>query len=235
MRKSTVIACGVLLLALPVLGQVMEITRGTAYIGKLETTDLNLSGTFTQNAFTRASAGTLAIADTTATGVSICNSAACDSILIGNNADADTITIGDVTDTAVSITDDNWSVSAGGVATFAHLRAVAGNTLTAADVNLTKANIQAAGVWLVDTTANIVDVDFANDAVLDAADIGSVKKFIVSVGGTNELTVTAGASGVTTLMNIQQGAGASCEDVNDSIEVTVLGTAAARVETFCAD
>ncbi len=47
--------------------------------------------------------GTLTIADATSTGVSICNSASCDSINIGTNADADTITIGDSTDTALKL------------------------------------------------------------------------------------------------------------------------------------
>ncbi len=46
-----------------------------------------------------ASAGTLSIGNSTATAVSICNSAACDTITIGSNADADTITVGDSNDT----------------------------------------------------------------------------------------------------------------------------------------
>ncbi len=45
------------------------------------------------------SAGTLTIGNSTATAVSICNSANCDTVTIGNNADADTITIGDSLDT----------------------------------------------------------------------------------------------------------------------------------------
>lgn len=44
-------------------------------------------------------AGTLTVGDAVSTGVSICNSAACDTISIGTNADADTINIGDSTDT----------------------------------------------------------------------------------------------------------------------------------------
>ena len=46
-----------------------------------------------------ATAGALAIGNTTATSVSICNSAACDTLTLANNADADTVTIGDSLDT----------------------------------------------------------------------------------------------------------------------------------------
>jgi hypothetical protein len=46
-----------------------------------------------------ASAGALSIGNTTATSVSICNSANCDTIDIGTNADADVISVGDASDT----------------------------------------------------------------------------------------------------------------------------------------
>jgi len=44
------------------------------------------------------SAGALNIGNTTATSLSLCNSAACDTLDIGTNTDADTITIGDTLD-----------------------------------------------------------------------------------------------------------------------------------------
>lgn len=68
-----------------------------------------------------AAAGALSLGNVTATSVSVCNSATCDTITIGTNADADTITIGDSTDTTVSITDDNWSITAAGVGTLVNL------------------------------------------------------------------------------------------------------------------
>lgn len=45
-------------------------------------------------------AGVLAIGNTNATSLSLCNSTACDTISIGTNTDADTITIGEANDTA---------------------------------------------------------------------------------------------------------------------------------------
>lgn len=171
-----------------------------------------------------------------ATSVSICNSAACDTITIGSNADADTITIGDATDTAVSITDDSWSIGTDGIAKFAHLRTANNATLTAADVNLSKAQIQAAGFFPVDTTTNAVDVDFGDDAALDAVDIGAVKTFVVIVGhATQALTVTAGATGVTTITTHNATVGTTAEDVGDMIQCTVYATTKAACAVYAAD
>ncbi len=67
-------------------------------------------------------AGALTIGNTTATAVSICNSAACDTISIGNNADADTITIGDSPD-GLTISSSGFNLTSGGaisgISTFA--------------------------------------------------------------------------------------------------------------------
>ncbi len=60
-----------------------------------------------------ASAGALGIGNSTATSVSICNSAACDTITIGTNADADAISIGDATDT-FSLASTGLTVSTAG-------------------------------------------------------------------------------------------------------------------------
>lgn len=108
-----------------------------------------------------------------------------------------------------------------------------GATFTAADPNPSRATLRGASFFLVDTTANAVDLDFSDDADLEAADIGTEWIFIVSAGGTNALTVTNGASGVavTTLNAL----GATCEDVNDVYRC--VGTALEKVvcTTVCAD
>ncbi|MEZ4210184.1 MAG: tail fiber domain-containing protein [Patescibacteria group bacterium] len=59
------------------------------------------------------SAGALTIGNSTATSLSLCNSAACDTVTIGTNADADAITIGEVNDTVI-ITSANWSIDTNG-------------------------------------------------------------------------------------------------------------------------
>lgn len=179
-----------------------------------------------------ATATTLAIGNATATGVSICNSAACDTVTIGTNTDADTITIGESNDTT-SIVGSTWSVASTGIATFPHVRAKANAALTDAAVELTKAQFQASGYFPVDTTANAVDVEIAE--ALDAADIGVQKIFVVTTGGTNALTVTADGAGVTTVTTRALGAGSSCEDVNDWIRCTVIGAQVMYCESFCAD
>lgn len=66
-----------------------------------------------------------------------------------------------------------------GAQTIAHLRHVNGSTFTTADPNPSKAMLQAANFFLVDTTANAVDLDFADNAALDAEDIGSTWTFVV--------------------------------------------------------
>ena len=100
--------------------------------------------------------------------------------------------------------------------------------------DITVAELRAKQVFKVDTGAGAVDLDFANDAALDAADIGSQWRFFIGIGGTNALTVTAGASGVTTVKTIAVG-GAACEDVGDFIDVIAYSTTQASVVTYCAD
>ncbi|MFH1099198.1 MAG: hypothetical protein V1723_04775, partial [Candidatus Uhrbacteria bacterium] len=67
-------------------------------------------------------AGALELGKATATSIDLCNSAACDTIDIGNLAtdDADTINIGAALDNVI-ITDANWTISGVGVASFTDL------------------------------------------------------------------------------------------------------------------
>lgn len=101
-----------------------------------------------------------------------------------------------------------------------------------ADIN--KSTLHAQQYFRVHTVAGAVDLDFANDAALDAADVGSEWVFQVGDGGTNALTVTAGASGVTTVKTLAT-LGSTCEDVGDTIRVIAYSTTQASVITVCAD
>lgn len=76
--------------------------------GTIETT-----GSVLGNAIDRSSAGELTIGNTTATSVSICNSATCDILKLGDNADADTITLGDSLD-GLTIASTGLNVSSAG-------------------------------------------------------------------------------------------------------------------------
>ena len=61
----------------------------------------------------RTTAGALTIGNTTATSISLCNSASCDTISIGTNADADTINIGDSLD-GLTIASTAFNVNSSG-------------------------------------------------------------------------------------------------------------------------
>jgi hypothetical protein len=104
-------------------------------------------------------------------------------------------------------------------------------TAISASAELTKAALQTAMFWSVNTTGGAVDVDLAS-AAMDAADVGSRKTFAITAG-TNALTVTAG-TGITTVTTIAT-LGAACEDVGDFIECLVTSTSTATCVATCAD
>jgi len=109
-------------------------------------------------------AGALTIGNTTATSVSVCNSAACDTLLLGSNADADTITIGDAaSDTTslngltVAIDSGDWDITTTG--------AITGVAFDANGTGNSLSNVDNA-----DLTNDTIDFDKMVDAgALDAA------------------------------------------------------------------
>lgn len=145
----------------------------------------------------------------------------------------DVATPGTAEASKAAVLDANKGLSGLGIVQIGNVRLVNGATISAADPNPSRASLRAANFFLVDTTANAVDVDFSDDADLEAADLGTTWKFIVSAGGTNALTVTNGGSGVvvTTLNTL----GTSCEDVGDSITCTAYALEAIVCNTVCAD
>ncbi|TSC88693.1 MAG: hypothetical protein G01um10145_860 [Microgenomates group bacterium Gr01-1014_5] len=104
-----------------------DTTATTLSLGGAATTLLNLgngTGNYTAiNLGSSTGTHTINIAGTGATGIDTINigtgGTAADTINIGNGATANTIAIGSSSSTTVSITDNNWSVTAAGVATFA--------------------------------------------------------------------------------------------------------------------
>lgn len=197
-------------------GSVIDFSAATFTTGAVTT------GTVTTDAVAGATATTMTVGNTIATALSLGNSAACDTITIGTNTDADAITLGDWANDTVKL---EGAVS----------RPKSGTTLTTADTNLAKATLQAARFFLVDTASNAVDIDFADDAALDAADVGSTWMFVKTGAGTNAMTVTVGASGVTTVTNHTVGAAATAEDIGDFIRCTAYTTTAILCEISAAD
>ncbi len=108
-----------------------------------------------------------------------------------------------------------------------------GATFTAADPNPSRAALRANQVFLVDTTANAVDLDFSNDVDLLAIDIGTTWTFIISGGGTNALTITDGASGV--VVKRINSLGTTCEDVGDHFVCTAYALEGVTCAAHCAD
>jgi hypothetical protein len=118
------------------------------------------------------SAGALTLGNTTATSVSVCNSASCDTLSLGTNADADTISLGDASDT-VSLTASSWSLSSGGVLTLS-----AGSSQTTAlvitDTDYTN-SLSIADNDIIGTTAAIDFTNFdvsANGRITVAGGVG---------------------------------------------------------------
>jgi len=107
-------------------------------------------------------------------------------------------------------------------------------TAKTASGDISTAELGAYQLFKVDTTAGAVDLDFS-DSALGAALVGQEWKFLVTVGGTNALTITAGDAGVTTFATVQAGAGASCEDAGDFFIVVPYTTTAAKAWSFCTD
>ena len=146
---------------------------------------------------------------------------------------ADGLTAGTAAASKFALLDASKGIGDLGVVRMATRRAVAGTTFTTADPNPSRATLRANDFFLVDTSANVVDLDFSDDADLEAADLGTEWTFIVSAGGTNALTVTNGASGVvvTTLNTL----GTTCEDVSDMIKCTARALEAVSCYSICAD
>ena len=121
------------------------------------------------------------------------------------------------------------------ISEFRHIRHTSiGGSTWQATADITVAELQAGNFFKVNTNGAAVDLDFANDVALDEADIGSTWTFCVDIGGTNALTITAGASGVTTMKAIDL-KGTTCEDVGDCITVTAYSTTQGSAVTSCAD
>jgi len=119
-------------------------------------------------------AGALSFGNTTATSASICNSAACDTIGIGDNADADAITIGDASD-ALILNDVHWSISDAGLFLVA-----AGQGLTttgAGALNLGTATATSVAIGSGAVTAVTISTDGTGDAevVLPNDSIGAAE------------------------------------------------------------
>ena len=144
---------------------------------------LNSGTTGTINIGTDASAETINIGNT---------GAAVKTIAIGNNSQANTITIGDASATGVSITDNNWSVSTAGVASF-----ITGSTI--GSLTFTTNNISDSGALTINSTSGAL--------TLQSTTSGNI--VLNSAGGTIELQDNTNVTGAITATGAIQGGGAT--------------------------
>jgi hypothetical protein len=111
-------------------------------------------------------AGALALGNTNATSVSLCNSAACDTLSLGTNTDADTITIGESNDD-VSITDAQWSITAAGAASFTSIALNDDVDFTFATDGASSENFTIVSTHATDASLNVVGIQFTDSAAAD--------------------------------------------------------------------
>lgn len=180
-------------------------------------------------------AGALAIGNTNATSVSVCNSATCDTLTLGNNADADTITIGDSLDT-VSATSANWSITTAGLITTADDVAVNGGDFTSTsgtfnflDASGNSTTLEIGGVTT--DLANTISVA-TNSTSADTITIGNSNASSTvaitggddwSITGAGVLTLSASAAATTAVV-------ATDTDYTNALSVgdnNIIGTTAA--------
>jgi hypothetical protein len=132
-------------------------------------------------------AGALNLGNTNATSLSICNSAACDTVTIGSNTDADTITIGDAANDTVTINGSTVAISTGdwGISTTG---ALTGISLDANGTGNSVSNIE--GTDILD--GSISNADLTNSALTVTAGSGLTDGGSISLGGSATLNIGAG-------------------------------------------
>ena len=123
------------------------------------------------------------------------------------------------------------------ISEFRHVRLTNATTISGTqNYNLTAVELQANDFFPVSTTAPggaTLDIDIADDAAVSASDVGSEWTFMI-VTGSSAMTVTAGASGFTTVATINA-SGTTCEDAGDFIRCTASSTSKVTCLTVCAD
>ncbi len=201
--------------------------------------NITTTGSSLANGFDRSTAGALTFGNTTATSVSVCNSAACDTITLGTNADADTITIGDTLD-AFSLTSTGLNVSTSGgltgvaslntiatsasALTFAGAGTISSTTASAltvdsgstGTVNLgTGNNAKTVNVG-TGTAGNTINVG-TNNSVADAINIGSALDTVALTGNSGSSIIWNGVTISAAELALLDGHDVALVDTNDAV------------------
>jgi len=185
------------------------------------------------NDFDRATAGVLTMGDTNATSLSLCNSAACDTIDIANSSDADTINIGldatagDVISignsnaaTTLALTGgDSWSLDASGYLTLAN-----GLLLSSPFFSAIQSSA-ATGFNFLDNVGDTTAID------IGGVTINLANTVSIATNGTSADTVSIGSEHAASVMNLKSG----LISINDGLGIASainIGTGAAFEDTI---
>lgn len=190
---------------------------------------INLNDSVTTGSLTVSGTSMTATSATTIT----LGSTGADTITIGN-AGADTITIGNAASTGVSIVDNNWSVTAAGVATFITGTVIGSQTfttnniadsgaLTIASGSATALTLNAGNGRVAVATGDFLSLSVSGVAGAAAGDIwydSAAGKFKINEGGTtktlcNETNAGCGTAGGTTWDTIGDAAAAGAVAMAD--------------------
>ncbi len=163
------------------------------------TIDSGTTGTI--NIGTDASAETINIGNT---------GAAIKSILIGNNSQANTITIGDASTTTLSLTDNNWSISAAGViSTSGNISTTGSGTITSAGLLTGSAGLTVSGGAIsLNDSATTNTVSIGGGTTTGQITIGGTGTQTLAIGnGAGVKTVQLGSSNSTSTTTLLSGSG----------------------------
>jgi hypothetical protein len=201
----------------------------TSGFGSIDTGTDNITttGTVFGNAFDRSTAGALTFGNTNATSTSFCNSAACDTVTIATNGDADTVTIGEASD-SVSLTSANWSITSGGIATFASL-ALNGDldmqTFRILNIGNAGTDFDSSGGLTIASSGTLTANGplVANGNVTLGDNGGDT---LTLTGSSSSTFVLNGVTVDTTEFNFLDGHDAALVDTNDAVNTAITGTGA---------
>ncbi len=196
---------------------------------------IQTTGSVLGNAIDRTTAGALTIGNTTATSVSICNSADCDTITIGTNTDADAITIGDTLD-GLTIASTAFNVNSSGAVSGVTTLASSGDwtwSATTPSITINAAETFTVGpsggdTFTVNTSGSLVSfLDGSGNGFTFDADTGPVyagtarvaRKAILSPEYPGAVVTGDGSSNTGTLTTdfCEQGASADVPNTNTTI------------------
>ncbi|MDQ3158881.1 MAG: hypothetical protein M3P98_01970, partial [bacterium] len=178
-------------------------------------------------------AGALQLGKTNATSIDFCNSAACDTINIGNLAttDADTITIGDALDTT-AINSTGWSITGAGALTVTSCVGCGGSITKSVASDHVNATTTATKVTDLDTTLAAGTYAFKY-RIMDTTTLGTTSpSYGVNFTGTDtahKMTLLYPSTGTAAISGVADDVGATAGQIYEHVAVSAYATTTANM------